>query len=162
MLCDKHVVKMLVETAQLLSTVWHECAAPEDVPALAYRPSHQRHPCAIWARTSSMNYFWLHDHGLAMADEYTLRYAGRRHASRAVIEARRVPPLECVPVGALTPFAQCMPDQYKREGDPVAAYRAYYLGDKSRFATWRGRKTPDWFTLGVSPATMQGPQPNPV
>jgi hypothetical protein len=46
--------------------------------------------------------------------------------------------------GGLTEFAQAMPDAYKHE-DVVAAYRAYYLGEKARFAKWRTGNIPNWW-----------------
>ena len=48
--CDKHVVKMVLETAQLL------CSAHETAP---YKRTHYNHPCAIWTRSSLSNYMWL-------------------------------------------------------------------------------------------------------
>tara|TARA_R100000951_G_C2495688_1_gene135843 strand:- start:210 stop:344 length:135 start_codon:yes stop_codon:yes gene_type:complete len=38
-----------------------------------------------------------------------------------------------------------MPDEYKREGDPVGAYRAYYKGEKAHFAKWNYTATPYWW-----------------
>jgi hypothetical protein len=49
-----------------------------------------------------------------------------------------------------TPFVTCMPDVYKVVGDPVASYRAYYIGDKVRFAKWAPRAhAPGWWPLNV-------------
>ena len=78
-LCDRHVVKMALETAQILSAVAHQKGfnAP-------YKISHQKHPCTIWAGKSFGNWRWLVAHGLAVCDEYTRRY-GRTHKSREVI-----------------------------------------------------------------------------
>jgi Pyrimidine dimer DNA glycosylase len=150
MLCDKHVVKMPLETAQMLSTVWHECSEPASVPPEAYRPSHKHHPCVVWARTTTSNYYWLHDHGIALCDEYTYRY-GKRHASRAVIEALGHPPAarDCLPVGPLQPFAQAMPEGCRNPADPVLAYRKYYSEHKREMATWKRRDPPLWFVLRV-------------
>lgn len=68
--CDKHVVKMIVETCQLLCTA-HHLHGSEQPP---YRKTHVNHPCAIWARESRANYDWLIQLGFALSDEYTLRY----------------------------------------------------------------------------------------
>ena len=105
---DKHVIKMVLETAQILSTVsWrYGVEAP-------YRPTHAQHPCTLWAGETIANWHWLLEHGLALADEYARRY-GREHKSRAVIEWAALHggrPAE----GDLTPFAQAMPDQYRTE-----------------------------------------------
>ena len=135
-LCDKHVVKMILETAQMLCTVAHNQGhiAP-------YRKTHPKHPCTLWAGASAANWTWLLQHGLAMCAEYTRRY-GRVHKSEEVI-------LWCArlrmrfPASELTPFAQAMPPQYKSEC-AVTAYRAYYHGEKAKFATWKS-EVPTWW-----------------
>lgn len=137
-LCDKHVVKMIVETAQMLCSAHPAGAAP-------YRRTHAKHPCTLWTAASMQNYMWLIDHGIALCEEYTKRY-GKRHKSQDVIEWCRdnAPPLLSL---GLTPFAQAMPDQY-RDPDPVTAYRNYYQGEKRRFATWKGSKPSWWKEVG--------------
>ena len=120
MLCDKHVVKMILETAQMLCTVSRHHGHD-----MQYRSTHAKHPCNLWLNESMQNWDWLISHGLSMCGEYTKRY-GKRHKSHDVIEdcSRLTLPL---PSRGLTPFAQAMPDKYK---DPcaVTAYRAYYHG----------------------------------
>ena len=136
MACDKHVVKMIVETAQMLCTV----AWKQDVPA-HYRATHQNHPCTRWAGESQANWDWLIKYGLSLCAEYTKRYS-KIHKSQRVIE-------ECAGLALRfrhqkqTPFAQAMPPQYRNEC-VVDAYRAYYHGEKSGFATWKTHK-PDWW-----------------
>lgn len=129
MLCDKHVVKMVLETAQMLSTI---NSGP-------YKPTHKNHPCTLWAGDRVTNYLWLVEHGLALADEYTVRY-GKVHKSQAVIEGLSMPP--ALPDGT-TPFALAMPDEYKCD-DPVESYRNYYMS-KAAFCTWKNTQPPDWF-----------------
>lgn len=126
---DKHVVKMVLETAQILATVsWrYGIAAP-------YKPTHANHPCTLWAGQTLGNWEWTYQHGIALADEYTRRF-GKTHKARAVIEWAKEAggrPYE----GGLTSFAQAMPEEY-RQTDPIEAYRAYYLGDKARMAAWK-------------------------
>lgn len=125
--CNKHVIKMVLETAQLLCTavVMTGGTAP-------YRATHKNHPCAIWARQSKENFNWLRRHGLALAAEYTYRY-GKVHKSAGVIEDLSD---KTIPDGPLTPFALAMPDECKVSGDPVASYRNYYRTDKAKIAEW--------------------------
>jgi hypothetical protein len=126
---DKHVVKQVLESAQILSTV---CGGP-------YKPTHQNHPCVLWAGRNRVNFAWLHRHARALCEEYTLRY-GRIHRCQPVIEAARVP--RSLPIG-ITEFVQCMPEQF-RDKDPVQAYRKYY--HSKSFAQWnRGRPAPYWW-----------------
>lgn len=136
MLCDRHVVKMIVETAQLLCTVFEK--AP-------YKPTHVNHPCAIWARTSKLNYQWLLSHGLTLCYEYTRRY-GKTHKSMSVITwcARKSSKLK-FKYKELTPFAKCVPEEFKHL-PVVQAYREYYVADKYEFATWKHPTTaPFWW-----------------
>ena len=137
MLCDKHVVKMVLESAQMLSTVAHQKGL--EAP---YRMTHRNHPCTVWAGSSEGNWLWLVEHALAMCAEYTHRY-GRTHKSQAVIEWCRDNKPDFSSSEA-TAFAQAMPDRYK-DKCPVAAYRSYYHGEKSAFAKWSRRSTPKWF-----------------
>lgn len=134
-LCDAHVIKMILESAQMLCAAHPQGFAP-------YKRSHYNHPCTIWARTSKANYMWLCEHAKALCAEYTYRY-GKRHKSEDVIDWCIANSSE-IPNGSLTPHAQAMPPQY-RNGSFVEAYRAYYRGEKSRFAKWRKREPPLWF-----------------
>ena len=128
MQCDKHVVKMTLETAQILSTV---TGGP-------YRPTHTNHPSVIWA---SQHASWVLEHFKALLDEYTHRY-GKAHKSGEVLASLSSLP----PDAAWRDPPQCMPNHYQ-VADTVRAYRLYYRGDKARFAKWqRGRAAPDWFT----------------
>ena len=130
--CDKHVVKMVLETAQIMSTI---AGGP-------YKPTHAKHPCVRWAEENLANYMWLSLHGEALCAEYTHRY-GKMHKSQAVIKSCSVSALLTRPRPAA--FVQCIPEQYRQE-DPVEAYRAYYRGDKARFATWTNREVPFWWS----------------
>ncbi len=135
MLCDQHVVKMTLETAQLL------CSAHATAP---YRRTHHNHPCAVWARSSLANYLWLCSYGEAVAREYTYRF-DKTHASEAIVSwAREHVAGLPLPDGGLTPFAQAMPERYRGEC-PVEAYRRYYVGEKLELrggSTWRRRGVP--------------------
>jgi hypothetical protein len=137
---DKHVVKMIVETAQLLSTAHHVIDGDLALPGL-YKPTHANHPCAVWARENISNYQWLHNLGVALLAEYTKRY-GKRHKTSDVMEALKIPP-QGIAHGVQTPFALAMPDAYKHH-DPVVAYRRYYQGEKASIATWKHSKRPWW------------------
>jgi len=136
--CDKHVVKMVLESAQLLSG-----AVPEPERYGLYKRTHLQHPCSIWVRKSQENFDWLVAHAVALADEYRFRY-GKEHASLRVITAARDVP-KFLPSLGLTTFAQAMPDTYKRI-DPVIAYRTYYQQGKAAIAQWnKTRPPPDWW-----------------
>jgi len=146
MQCDKHVVKMILESAQMLCSLWPDGKAP-------YKRAFFNHPCTKWVRKSAHNHFWLLQHANALCREYTRRY-GKVHKTQEVIEwcDRNDPPWQDLghpldPWTGLTPFAQAMPDQYKVEDDAVQAYRNYYIGDKARFAKWKEPSlVPEWFS----------------
>ena len=136
---DKHVVKMVLETAQLLCGVHHMTDSKLTIP---YRLSHKNHPCSIWARKCIENYIWLCDFGIELANEYTFRY-GKRHKCQDVIEwcIENKPNLPSY--DELTPFALAMPDEYKSDC-AVESYRKYYIMDKSHIANWKNREIPSW------------------
>lgn len=136
--CDKHVVKMCLEYAQILSTTANTVLSEQ----VGYKTTHLNHPCSVWARQTSDNTKWLAELLVALGDEYTLRY-NKIHKSVdvGVNAARRA--VKILPNTGMTPFAQAMPDEYK-DADPVKAYRNYYLGSKRGFATWKNGE-PDWW-----------------
>jgi hypothetical protein len=164
-MCDKHVLKMVIETAQLLSTThrvvdgymyedktknnrnikrWHY---PEkEMETKLYKSCHVNHPSTIWTRESSSNYAWLYTHFVALCDEYTHRY-GKVHATDTKLRnilSQTPQKLLQGEVTELTEFKQCMPDYCKRK-DPVEAYRVYYMNEKRSFARWTKRNIPSWY-----------------
>ena len=140
MACDKHVVKMILETAQMLCAA--AIAKGHEMP---YGETHRFHPCTLWAGASQGNWEWLTQHGIALCAEYTTRY-GKTHKSQQHIEYARDMDIS-FDEQQLTPFAQAMPPQYKNDC-VVTAYRAYYMGEKARFATWK-TQTPNWWRENV-------------
>lgn len=136
---NKHIVKMPLETAQILCSV-HHVTESEYIPR--YKLCHKNHPCNKWARENLSNYLWLVDLGLELCKEYTFRY-GREHASQKVIEDLKNN-LPDIPEGEMTPFAQAMPETYK-DSNAVDAYRLYYYFEKHHLADWKNRDKPDWW-----------------
>jgi hypothetical protein len=143
---DKHIVKMPLESAQILSTAHRFHSGDEycDERGL-YKTAHLNHPSTIWARESKDNYLWLLDHFKALLDEKLRRYPTRPpHKSGNLLDHLSVLPLG-IPDEGLTKKPQCMPDEYKND-DVVQAYRNYYCGAKWYIATWKKPATkPEWF-----------------
>lgn len=150
MMCDKHVVKMIVEGCQMLSTN-HRLSGSHVVyaPIKLYKQSFANHPCTIWARQTKENYMWLADHTLELCYEYTRRYNREHSCQDMSVWFSKYYPLR-TPDGDLTPFAQAMPDEFKVPGDAVAAYRKYYMGAKAKIAKWKYTNAPDWYTKGLT------------
>lgn len=141
--CDKHVVKMILESAQLL------CSAHEPESFVGqYKRTHFNHPCAVWTRTRAANYDWLFEHFVALVDEYRYRYKGRFHKSSTLIESLQNTPqdlLEDTFGKPRTPFVLAMPDKYKVK-HPVSSYRVYYRSKQTKFhMAWTRRRKPAWF-----------------
>ena len=133
MQCDKHVVKMVLETAQMLST-----AARAQGHDVGYKSAYPKHPMTLWVNQNADNFRWAWLHGMSLAKEYTNRY-DKIHKSQEILEQ-----LENYATGDeahITEPPQCMPDQYKTN-DYITAYRNYYVGDKKRFAKYKNCKTP--------------------
>lgn len=162
MMCDKHVVKMIIETAQLLSTAhrvldgnlyldktangrsikrWRH--PDERMENNLYKASHVNHPSAVWCRETSENYYWLYRHFTALCSEYTYRY-DKIHKTETLLVNSLLQRPKNILDGLSTPLPQAMPDQYKRE-DVTEAYRAYYIGEKNGFAKWTKREVPEFW-----------------
>lgn len=139
--CDKHVIKMILESAQILSTVIQEHWGHGRVEQL-YKPTHKNHPCVLWAR-SPENFYWLYKLGKQLAKEYTHRY-GKKHKSETILDlvGQYINKnfFEHAPVYS---FVLTMPDEYKKS-DPVRSYREYYKKDKQHLLTYTNRTKPEW------------------
>lgn len=148
-MCDRHIVKMIVESAQMLSTAHHIYNSQRE---FLYKPTHQKHPCTIWTSENQTNYNWHYQLFTAMADEYTERYA-KKHLSYTLLGKNLLTHPDNMPDGNLTDFPLAMPDIYKSK-DPVESYRNFYVGEKIKFCTWTSPATvPYWViekTKGVT------------
>ena len=158
---DKHIVKMPIEYAQLMSTAhrlldgemylgktangrnikrWKLHDEREDI---LYKASHINHPSAIWVRESIENYFQMYKLYMAVLSEFTNRY-GKIHGSSKPSIALIRPPSN-IPMVKGTQLPQCMPEICKVKNNPILAYRNYYIVEKNSFASWKNREIPEWF-----------------
>lgn len=158
--CDKHVVKMILEESQMLSTAHRildgvevagksktgrnvkRWALTDERNDSLYQATHVNHPCTQWSMMTNNNYNWSVSLLESLLNEYTYRY-GKKHKCGELFDLLSKPPKN-IPVGPLTAFPQAMPDECKQQ-DPVDGYRDYYINHKARFAKWTNRLTPDWF-----------------
>lgn len=138
---DKHVVKMILEYSQLLSTAHHLLDGEPSIEC--YKPTHKNHPSAVWVRESNNNYNWLYCLLLETCKEYTYRY-GKIHAtqSKGIVANLSHLPYK-MPIGYLTKMPQCMPDEYKCD-DSITAYRNYYRDGKAHLRAYKNREAPSW------------------
>lgn len=128
MQCDKHVVKMILETAQMLSTAHIEL----DGNQVAYKATHKNHPSTVWVRSSFHAYRWAWRHLRALGEAYTERY-GKVHKTIAEhLDNLSVPPASIAHADFVDP-PQCMYDECKR-GDTVLAYQLYYNAKADEWA----------------------------
>ena len=178
---DKHVVKMILEYAQLLSTAhrvldgtvstrlsksgrkqqYYPLADERD--NFLYSATHVNHPSAVWVRYSYENYEWLYKLFIALLDEYTHRY-GRIHATARLIDALYTPPIH-IPKGiGFTEPTPAMPNEVKvlrevatdrYEIDSIESYHKYYIHNKVHIAKWTKREIPLWYSEGIKSAYLQ-------
>ena len=162
---DKHVVKMILEYAQLLSTAHRvldgtivvglsetgrkqsRYILPDNRESLLYIATHLNHPSAVWARQSDKNYSWLFEMFESLLEEYTYRY-GKKHACEKLVWALEVRPNN-IPRGNFTEPTPAMPDDVKIPGDSIKSYRNYYINNKTHLANWKKRTTPEWYIANI-------------
>lgn len=163
--CDKHVVKMILESAQMLSTAHRMLDGTEQIQVRngrknrvwfltdtvrekhLYQAVHMNHPCTIWTRESEWNYRWHYELFCSLCDEYTYRY-GKVHTTDSKLRDHlRMLPYN-IPDGKLTPFRLAMGSNPECMGpDPINSYRSFYKTKQKRFKmVWTKRPTPKWFT----------------
>jgi len=159
---DRHVVKMILETAQLLSTAHRVIDGEEyvgqsqsgrkakrwrlsgNVDAIMYAATHINHPSAVWVRENSANYNWLYDHLLALGREYTYRY-GRTHLTIDKLkDILKDSPQNIKQSNVMTKMPSCMDKQYIVSLDPITNYRNYYNYGKTDLLRWSNRPPPQW------------------
>lgn len=161
--CDKHVVKMILEYAQLLSTAHRLLDGYQvieltdkgrkmkrwklddsNMESVLYKSTHINHPCVKWLIKSNNNYMWLYELFTHLCDRYTHIY-GKIHSTDTKLRILLNTIPKNIPNKPITPFPQAMPEDYKVQDDPVTAYRIYYCYDKINFATWKISNKPWWF-----------------
>ena len=165
--CDKHVVKMIVESAQMLSTVhrmldgtettklsksgkrtvkyWEMQGSDEQ---LLYKAVHMNHPCTVWSRETHLNYLWHYIHFCALCDEYTYRY-GKTHSTDSLLRERLRKLPRNIPHGHKTPQPLAMGSnpECMDHRDIVGSYRKFYQTKQERFSMdWTKREVPSWFS----------------
>ena len=163
--CDKHVVKMIVESGQMLSTAHRMLdGVVERRPSksgkttvnyyklnderedIIYKAVHFNHPCSIWTRESCCNYSWHYEHFIALCEEYTYRY-GKVHSTDTKLrkELKQVP--TNISVKHMTPFKLAMGSNPEcMFEDAVKSYRAFYHTKQEKFSmVWTKRPIPSWF-----------------
>ena len=142
MLCDKHIVKMPLESTQMLSSVWHRYGHGDKVQ---YKEAFKNHPCTLWAGNTEENYIWLQRHALELCFEYTRRFNKIHKCQQIIMDLKfKNTPFD-FDISLETKHPQCMPDIYKAK-DTVQAYRQYYAYHKKDIAKWeKSTPTPSWY-----------------
>lgn len=166
--CDKHVVKMILESAQMLSSVHRMLDGTltkmpsksgktmvkawlldEPRDAKLYKAVHIGHPCTVWTTESLENYDWHYKHFEALSLEYTYRY-GKQHKSWVDLGEILATAPNNIPKIGQTPFKLAMgaAPECINESDPVGSYRAFYQTKQDRFKmVWSKRDIPEWFKV---------------
>ena len=157
--CDKHVVKMIIEYAQLMSTAHRVLDGEEYVDRTAnnrrikrwrlsdqhmenvlYKASHINHPSNIWIRSSDSHYQFVYDMFVALCNEYTHRYGKTHLTEEKLKDILQHLPNNIASEDFVDP-PQAMPDDVKTH-DAIDAYQNYYRVYKKDFAKWTARETP--------------------
>ena len=165
---DKHVVKMILEYAQLLSTAHrildgHERAVlsssgrkkklwelPDSRNDMLYTATHANHPSAVWVRKSAQNYMWLAELLEMLCGEYTHRYEKTHKVERdGLMQLLKNEFPKNLPIAPFTEPTPAMPDDVKIIGDSIKSYRNYYINNKAHLANWKKRTTPEWYIANV-------------
>ena len=143
--CDKHIVKMPLESCQMLCTAHRVLDGGNDH---LYKIAHPKHPSTLWTMESRANYYWHYRHWQELCREYTFRY-GKVHKSwQKYGECLLWAPQNIPDSSALTPFKLAFKTHPECvvEGDPVASYRKFYKTKQDRFdMKWTKRRVPNWF-----------------
>jgi hypothetical protein len=142
--CDKHVVKMVVESAQMLSTAHRlldgqETRKPSksgktmrkyydlylgqddlEMETLLMANVHEKHPCTIWSMINTANYDWHWQHLNALCKEYTYRYATEKEPYKMHSVERINPTIGISLLGMLRTHPRNLPKSNQMTPFPLA------------------------------------------
>lgn len=178
--CDKHVVKMIIEYAQLMSTAhrildgvqqvekryvhgslparWRNVKVwihpNNELNTKLMKACHMNHPSTVWVRATHLNYKWLYEMWCHLLQEYTYRY-GRIHSCARLKDTLKKMPENIILALHHSEPTQAMPEYCKIKNDSISAYHKYYINEKVRFARWTNREIPSWFKKGTMNANIQ-------
>jgi hypothetical protein len=155
--CDRDVIKMALEYAQMMSTAHRILDEPSELIEPMYKPTHKNHPCAIWLRESGGNYKWMYEMWHYLCKDYWWRYDKIHKGWEALYNKLSHIPIN-IPAGQFSKPPQCVPNMFKQK-DTIKAYREYYIKKKSHIAKWGGaannnRRPPIWFIQGIQNANV--------
>jgi hypothetical protein len=165
--CDRHVLKMIIEYSQLMSTAHRVLDGEEYIDKTAngrkikrwrmkdqewetglMLACHVNHPSGVWTRWSRQNYFWINTMWQYLLKEYTHRY-GKHHACEKYERLLYIFPKN-LPDRTFEDPPPAMPDYCKVKGNSIASYHKYYINEKVRFAKWTKREIPLWYSNGIN------------
>ena len=135
---DKHIVKMPLETCQMLSMVyskwyfdWGQLTKKDGTPYKTEKGAFKGHPCTIWAAENIYNTAWLVAHGFGLAKEYYERYGKAHTCLEPLVEARQIFEKRSGENIAIyckaKDFPRAMPEKWKYDDsiDTFTAYKRY-------------------------------------
>jgi len=160
---NRHVVKMILETAQLLCTAhrvldgtmyydktktgrrvkrWR--LSDPMMESTLYKATHVNHPSTVWCRENNENYLWLYEHFVQLLSEYKYRY-NKNHKCEMFIDVLKQVPKNIKQEAFFDP-PSAMDNEYKIGSDSIVNYRNYYIYGKARMHSWKKRSPPEWIT----------------
>lgn len=168
--CDKHVVKMIIEYAQLLSTAHRVLDGTSNnvltkskrkyttwihptplMETTLYKSTMKNHPSAIWVRESVTHYEYLKELWKHLSDEYTHRYGKTHSTYNKLKDVLKINPINIPnlpfkdPPPAMSHFPDCIVPN-----NSLYSYYNYYIVAKNYFAKWTNRPIPVWYSEGLS------------
>ena len=143
--CDKHIVKMPLELAQMVSFLHYDKTIYQNsnVDVMRFSKTHDKHPCTIWLKQSLSNLVYGCELGIELVNEYRYRYNSIKHERSLRVFYDTLENLPEIKDNGLTPFALAMPQQYQSQ-NAVDSYRLYYKFEKSEFLNYTKRQKPNW------------------
>ena len=159
--CDKHVVKMITESVQMLVTVlpqyFSKTALGLEPPCKPLAAGHAKHPCVLWLQQDIIHFNYLAQLAYHLCLEKQARWPlNADHEYQPFIEHL----CQCLYITDYLSTHSRLPETFatavKSESlrstnrphvEAVTIYRDYYISDKATFATWRGVGKPSWWPL---------------
>lgn len=151
--CDKHVLKIPIEIAQILSKIHHVLKTKIDYEKIYANSKVVKESLGpyVWSLMSLDNYIWTCDLGLELINEYKFRFGKTSHKTELILFylKENLPPIKNL---GTTPFI--MTNKYDMfqyiSSNTITNARYNYAEMKCSNDKWTKRTKPKWFVTLIT------------
>jgi hypothetical protein len=146
--CNKHILKIPIEIAQILSKIHHELETGVDYCKIYKNSQVVKNTLGpyCWIKQSYDNYIWTSKLGLALINEYKIRYNKDTHKSEPILKYLANNPPKLPKIGITRFIGTNKYDMFQYiSNDPIICGRYNYVEMKCKNDKWNIHGPPNWY-----------------